>query len=80
MPPHRQAVAVVRHAMATVRNFKMTKNNHYDNTANASQKQKSWKATAQANTQLQHICFCTDAPMPNHHPIELKAVMAFQNG
>jgi hypothetical protein len=66
--------------MATVRNFKMTKNNQHDNTANASQKQKSCKATAQADTQLQHICFCPDAPMPTHRPKELKAVMAFQNG
>jgi hypothetical protein len=32
--------------------------------AHASQKQKSCKAKAQADTQMQHICFCRDAQQP----------------
>jgi len=52
----------VRHAMATVRNFKGDQNNQHDNTSPRFAKTKELQSQTQANTQLQHICFCPDTP------------------
>jgi len=56
----------MRHAMATVHNFNGDQNNQHDNTANASQKQKSCNANAQMPT---HVCSTfVFAPTPHAHP------------
>ena len=66
IPQQRQALPVMRHAMATVHNFNEDQNNQHDNTADASQKQKSCKANTQKPT---HICSTfVFAPTPHAHP------------
>jgi len=78
MPPHRQAVAVVRHAMATVHNFNGDQNNQHDNTSQRFAKTKELQSQhTKPDTRLQHICFCPNAPCPPTTPkTDIRAYIA----
>ncbi|MDI9366293.1 MAG: ORF6N domain-containing protein [Flavobacterium sp.] len=64
-------LGVVRHAMARLHNFNGDQNTRHNNTANASQKQKSCKAYTRANAICSTFVFAP-TPMPTHHLKQIK--------